>query len=302
MGIPDLNLLLVFDAIMHERNLRRAAERLGRSQPAVSQSVARLRDIFADQLFRRIPTGVEPTPRAEALWAEFREPLALLREQIAPATFDPRNVRAELRIGMADDVHAITFPEVVSSIRAQAPHVVLRAIETDHHAAWRQVRTGFVDLVATVADAPPRGLAGKVLTNLRFVVLRRADIAPPLTLADYLGRSHVALGFSDDRLGYTDRRLEALGTARSVIAWTPRFATIPDLVIRTGAIATMPEPIARRYAASGAVGLSSCPFDLPEVPVWLGWHLRRQADPLNRWAREQVERVVLAALADMPSQ
>ena len=79
----DLNLLVVFDAVMAERNLRRAAERLGRTQPAVSQSVARLRDIFADRLFEKVPDGVRPTPRAEAIWSELRAPLHTIRRILA---------------------------------------------------------------------------------------------------------------------------------------------------------------------------------------------------------------------------
>lgn len=301
MSTPDLNLLLVFDAVMRERNLRRAAERLSRSQPAVSQAVSRLRDLFADQLFRRLPTGVEPTPRAEALWAEIEEPLARLRNQLAPELFDPLNVRAHLRLGLADDVHLLAFPELVSVMKASAPHVVLTAIEVDHQSVWSQVRSGLIDIGATVAPPPPKGLAGKVLLNQRFVVVHRADQASPVTLADYLKRHHVAIGFSDGRPGYVDARLEELGHTRQVVAWTPRFATLADLVIRTGSIATIPEPVARSFTRHGGVTIASCPLDLADVPVRLTWHLRRQADPLNRWARMQMEDVVTRSFDVCPS-
>lgn len=292
MIAPDLNLLLVFDAVMRERNLRRAAILLNRSQPAVSQAVARLRENFADQLFRRLPTGVEPTPRAEALWAEIEEPLSRLREQVAPESFDPLETRQCLRIGLADDVQILAFAELVSVIRAKAPHVVVAAIETDHQSVWSQVRSGLIDLGATVAPPPPRGLAGKVLLNQHFVVVHRADKMPPLNVEAYLERQHVAFAFSDGRPGYVDLRLEELGRSRTVIASTPRFTILGDLVIQTGAIATVPEAVARFLLRSGGLKLAPCPFDLIDVPVRLAWHLRRQADPFNRWARQQVETVI----------
>jgi DNA-binding transcriptional LysR family regulator len=297
MSVPDLNLLIVFDAVMRERNLRRAAIRLNRSQPAVSQAVARLRDLLADQLFRRTPAGVEPTPRAEAFWAEVREPIERLRDQLAPETFDPRAARGEVRIGLADDVLTLGFTTLVSMVRDEAPGLVLRAIETDHQSVWGQVRTGLIDMGVTVADPPPRGLAGSVLANQRFVVLHRADMAPPQTLATYVAGEHVSVSFSGGEPGYVDRRLEALGHRRSVIAWTPRFAAIPDLIARTGAIATLPEPIAAAFVVGGAVAMAACPFDLPEVSVWHCWHLRRQADPLNRWARGHIDAVMTQVLS-----
>jgi LysR family transcriptional regulator, mexEF-oprN operon transcriptional activator len=292
MSNVDLNLLLVFDAVMAERNVRRAAERLGRSQPAVSQSIARLRDLLTDQLFRRTPTGVDPTPRAEAIWAAVREPLAKLRAELAPNDFDPARAQGEVRIGMSDDVHLIAFPDIVSSIRAQAPNLLLRVTEVDHQSVWASVTSGLVDAAVTVAGQPPRGLAGKVIGRQRFVVVRRSDTAAPLSLDDYLARDHVAVSFSADQPGFTDQRLAALGRERRIIATTPHFAAILDLVIRTGAVATMPEAIARVYGRFGAVSLSPCPFELPEVPVMLCWHLRRQVDPQNAWLRAKMVEVL----------
>lgn len=288
----DLNLLIVFDAVMAERNLRRAAERLNRSQPAVSQSIARLRDLWTDQLFRRTPRGVDPTPRAEAIWQDIRAPLRELRARLSPSGFVPAQVRSELRLGLSDDVHTLAFAEIVSALRRAAPHLKLRLIEVDHQSVWPQVESGFVDLAVSVCEPAPKGLAARIIHNQDFVVVRRADLPPPRTLKAYLAQAHVAVGFSYEQMGYTDRRLEALGVARNVIAWTPRFAAIPDLIMRTGALATMPEPIARFFARSGGVALSPLPFAQASVSISLCWHLRRHTDPLNAWAREVIEKTV----------
>lgn len=289
---PDLNLLIVFDAIMSERNLRLAAERLGRSQPAVSQSVARLRDILGDRLFEKTPKGVKPTPRAEALWLDIREPLHVIGQALTHSEFDPAAIRADVTIGLADDVHDMAFAALVSHLREQAPGLVLRVWEVDHQSIWPGVGNGRVDLAVSVAPPPPRGLGATTLFEQRFMLLYRPDAVPPVTLDAYLRAAHVAVGFRNEEAGYTDQRLANMGHARKVIAWTPRFAAIPDLIARTGAIATMPEPIARCHAERFGLATARLPFDLDPVPVRLCWHERRRTDPLHMWLRGQVGDVV----------
>ncbi len=289
---PDLNLLIVFDAIMSERNLRLAAERLGRSQPAVSQSVGRLRDILGDTLFEKTPRGVRPTPRAEALWQEIRDPLHIITQALTHSDFDPSTIEQEVTIGLADDVHEIAFAHLVSQISEQAPGLILRVREVDHQSLWQDVGDGRIDLAVSVGPPPPKGLGASVLFEQPFLILHRPDISPPVSLKAYLKATHVAVGFREEEAGYTDQRLAAMGYNRKVIAWTPRFASIPDLVARTGAIATMPAPIAQWHAARFSLGVAGLPFNLDSVPVRLCWHERRRTDPLNTWLREQVRTVV----------
>lgn len=294
----DLNLLVVFDAVMVERNLRRAGDRLGRSQPAVSQAVARLRDLTGDRLFVKVPTGVEPTPRAEALWREVREPLRVIGAALDHRGFDPRAARGEVVLGLADDVHEMAFAALVSRLRAEAPGIVPRVVPTDHRVAWAQLGTGSVDLAVTVAPPPPRALGARVILDQGFVVVHRGDAAGPATLGRFLAATHVGVAFSDREPGYVDERLAAMGHTRHVIAWTPRFASIPELVRRTGALATIPEPIARHHLATAGAGLvlSPVPFALQPVPVRMGWHQRRRMDPLHEWVRGVVGGVVAERL------
>lgn len=291
VGPLDLNLLVTFDAVMSERNLRRAAERLGKSQPAVSHAVARLRDIIGDVLFEKIPTGIAPTPRAEALWEEVRDPLRVIAQALDHRGFDPREVRSELVLGLSDDVHDLCFAWIAGQVRTAAPHLALRIVETDHRTVWSQVSDGAVDLAVTVAGPPPRGMGATVIGEQRFVLLHRSDQMPPTTLESYLSAPHVAVGFSDRSAGYVDERLAAMSRSRRIVAWTPRFVAIPDLVRSTGALATMPEPFARAHAKNG-LSVATVPFDVQPVPVRLCWHQRRRTDPLNEWAREIVSETV----------
>lgn len=291
VGPLDLNLLVTFDAVMAERNLRRAAEQLGRSQPAISHAVARLRDLTGDLLFQKVPTGVEPTPRAEALWEEVRDPLRTIAQALDNRGFDPRMTEGELVLGLSDDVHDLCFAELVGRVRVAAPRLALRVVEADHRTTWAQVGDGAVDVAVTVVGPPPRGMGASVIGEQRFVVLHRSDQTPPVTLDAYLSATHVAVGFADRSAGYVDERLAVIGRSRRIVAWTPRFVAIPDLVRRTGALATMPAPFARAHA-QGGLGIAPVPFDIQPVPVRLCWHQRRRTDPLNEWARALVTKTV----------
>lgn len=291
----DLNLLLVFDAVMAERNLRRAAERLGRTQSAVSQSMARLRDQFADRLFTKTPTGIEPTPRAEALWEEVRGPLAAMCAAVAPETFDPAAARGTITLGLSDDLELLAFGPITAQLLAEAPHLSVHATPVDHVSLARDIRDGRVDLAVSVAERMPRGIAREELYRQPFVVLRRADATKVATLKQYLRAPHVAAAFATGAPGFTDVRLAQLGHERRLIATTPRFAALAGLIEATGALATMPGPLARLLARRGGLAIDPVPFDLPAVPVALLWHERRRAEPLHVWLRRHVRAAVLQA-------
>lgn len=294
----DLNLLLVFDAVMTERNLRRAGELLGRTQPAISQSVARLRDVFADRLFLKTPTGIVATPRAEALWRELAEPIARVRAVAAPRDFAASSVEGDLHVGFSDDLELIAFADVMESLRRQAPKARLKAVEIDHASAPAALDEGRIDVALTVAEAA-RGIGREELFRQPFVILHRKSDSAPATLAMYCARVHVAVGFSGGAPGYTDRWLEGQGRAREVVATTPRFASLPLIVAATDAIATLPGPVARLFARLHGLSVSPVPFALPAVPVCLLWHERRRHDPKNVWLRGLVRDAMTAARAKL---
>jgi DNA-binding transcriptional LysR family regulator len=122
----DLNLLRVFDAVMSEQNLTRAASRLAMTQPAVSNAIRRLRDALKDEIVIRTAHGVKPTPRAESLWPAVRRALAQLQEVVAPHTFDVSQATATFRLAMADATAALALPSLMRSIEKEAPGLSIR--------------------------------------------------------------------------------------------------------------------------------------------------------------------------------
>jgi LysR family transcriptional regulator, mexEF-oprN operon transcriptional activator len=293
MSKTDLNLLIAFDTIMSERNLRIAGERLGRTQPAMSGIVARLRDHFGDRLFVRTPTGVVPTPRAEAIWSDIRDPLAAIASVMAPVSFDPAGFCGEVTIGLSDDFELLVLPRLLTHLRAEAPGIHVRAIEVDHRSATDRILDGTADVVlSALASESVKGVARADLFRMPFVVLYEHDSPAPDTLANYVARDHVGIAFSDGDRGFVDgARLEA--GAGTLIAASPRFAAIPGLISATGGVATLPGPIALYLARSGSLATCPCPLPLPTVDVGVLWHERRRHDLANRWLREVVRETTL---------
>ena len=292
----DLNLLAVFDAVMSERNLRRAGERLNRSQPAISQAVARLRDVTGDRLFDRSPTGVVPTARAERLWAEIRDPLSHLREAMGTSPFDPARAEGEVAVALSDDARILVWPAIARAVLEAAPRLTLRAISTNHTSVWEDLTSGRADLALSVAGQPPPGLGTRILHQDGFVLLHRADAAPPRTARDYATRRHLALVFSREQPAYADEALDAAGESRRVAVRSDRFDALPDLVEALDAVVALPSLIAAHFASSRPLAVSDLPVPFPPAITKLCWSQKRRNDAQNAWLRDAVFRAAEARL------
>lgn len=282
----DLNLLIVFDAVMSERNLRKAGERLGRSQPSISQSIARLRDVTRDRLFVKTPTGVEPTDRAEVLWTQIRDPLAKLRTALVPQQFQPSKMTGELVLGLSDDVRILQWPTLAKQILAEAPIVTLRALDTNHLRVWDDLRHGRIDLAITVAGQPPPGLGARIVHQDDFVLLHREGLSAPKTAKDYARLRHLALVFGDEQPAYADEALGAEGMVRRVIARVSRFDALPDMVRELDAVVALPRMLAEHFAAQYGLAYSPLPVPFPPAILKLCWNEKSRNDPRLSWLRD----------------
>jgi DNA-binding transcriptional LysR family regulator len=297
MSKVDLNLLVAFDTIMSERNLRLAGERLGRTQPAMSAVVARLRDHFGDRLFVRTPTGVMPTLRAEAIWADIRDPLARIADTMAPISFDPHTFAREVSLGLSDDLELLVLPDLLTRLRKDAPNVRIRAVEVDHRSANSAIIDGTADIVlSALSPDTVKGVARVNLFRIPFVVLHDGTAPTPDILSRYVGRDHVGIAFSDGDRGFVDGLRIAAG-AEPLVAASPRFAAIPGMIRATGGIATLPGPIAIYFARTAGLQTCACPLPLPTVDVGVLSHERRRHDPADVWVRGIVRETALAVRA-----
>jgi len=281
----DLNLLLVFDAVMSERNLRKAGEKLGRSQPSISQAVARLRDLTGDQLFDRSTTGVIPTARAEILWTEIRDPLAQIRQTFTPSVFSPGKLVGESVFGLSDDVRILYWSRLAQRVHNAAPDMTLRAIDTNHTSVWQDLKRGKFDLALTVAGQPPPGFGAKILFQDQFCLLTTPHAEPPRTLEAYADCKHLALVFTDEQPAYADEAVGAHGLSRNVVARVSRFDALPGLIESLDAVVALPSAIAEYFAQTYNLVTHPLPIELPPAILKLCWNEKNRNDLKHTWLR-----------------
>lgn len=295
---PDLNLLLVFDALMMERHVGRAAQRLHRSQPAVSQALARLRDLYGDALFTRCARGLAPTLRAQQIWAEVQDPLQRLRDTFAPRGFDPATARLRMTFGAADDVELLLLPGLITALRHKAPDARFDVQPTDWQVASDDLLRGKFDIAFTIAPDGPIGIERETLMETGFSRLYDPAMVTPANpaLPWYLDSEHVVVTFSDGRPTFISDYFRALGQPRRRAVSTRSILSTPHYVMGTRAVATMPTPIAQLLAQR--YGLASVPLPLEawRIDYSMLWHKKRVSDPMLQWVLEEIRRWALISL------
>jgi DNA-binding transcriptional LysR family regulator len=288
----DLNLFVVFEALMAEGGVTRAARRLGVSQPAVSEALGRLRQLMGDELFVRTPRGMVPTARAVAAADTVREALAALQQAAqAGAPFDPARAGETFRICADGYAEMVVLPALVSRLRVQAPGMNLRMVAADSRAAIGLLDAGEAELAI---DAFDRGLPKRFdrieLLRERAVCLSRKGhptlAQGGLTLGAYVELPHVAGSITGSvNRAVVDRALAAIGKRRRVALTVTNYLVLLAVLSETELIATQPERIARRLAALGGLDLHEPPLALPSWSVDLVWGRGAARDPAAAWLR-----------------
>ena len=275
----DLNLLRVFDAVMAERSLTRAAHKLALTQPAVSNALRRLREALGDELLRRSGTGVEPTPRAQALWPVVQTALAQLEGALAPERFEP---------ALADNSFAL-LPHMVRILAAEAPSVSVRVLPLATRDPRRLLDDEAADLAigyfpAVLADLTARNQTGDAVSYAHqrvydgeYVCLMRKNhplAAGPLTLDQYCAARHLLVSFSGRPYGFTDEALAALGRERRIVLTVNQFFTAGRVVANSDLLTVLPLHFFGVTGLEGTLVWRPLPLQLPTVHVDALWHVR----------------------------
>lgn len=284
----DLNLLLTFRALLQERSVTRAAERLFLGQPAVSGSLKRLRKTFGDELFVRTPHGIEPTPRALELAREIEPFLQSLHRTVTqPPAFDPAHAQRVFRVGVSDSLEVVLMPEIVGRLAASAPGVRLIARSTDSTRAAAMLDEGAIELAIGVFPECAPWQQRRPLFPWRFVSLYNPRLIKTrrkhLSMEEFLKHRHVLTSFSAGLKGFIDERLDMLGFNREVVFSSSAFATTPFIVRRTPVIATVPDFIGRVWCDTLDLAMSPLPFDVPGYEVSLMWTKAHDREPGLAW-------------------
>ena len=294
----DFMLLLVLSEGVRRRKLSDVASRIGVTQTAVSHSVARLRDIFEDELFIRRPHGVEPTARAVQLATQAEEVLEHAGAMLAdPAPFDPAQVTRTLRIA-ALDFEVTLLSRTIEALSREAPGITLQFRGLGREEALAALDRDEIDLWVGFARDLPRTLECEALFEEGYAVIARADHPRlgerrTLDLDAYCAEGHVVAAPGGTTGGIVDKTLRAKGRSRHVAVLTPGFLPTFDVVARSDLIATVPERLARAQAENFGLVVREPPAAPRPFTVSASWHRRARRDPAVRWLVERVS----AALA-----
>jgi len=293
----DLNLLLVFTALLRERSVTRAAQRLHLGQPAVSAALSRLRAFTGDELFVRTPGGMEPTAHALAL-AESLKPVleGLAQTLFRPASFDPASSERCFTLGVFDIGEVVLGPSLLAQMEQQGRGLRLALRPADRVSAAGLLDSGAIDLAMADFGEVASWHRKQPLYQEHFLCIydpRQVKLAPPLALDDYLALPHLLTSFSAGFSGFADEMLAARGLARRVVLATTRFTTLPFVLAEFPSLATLPARAAHAYARRLDLALSPLPFDMPAVDIALCWHARSDTDAGHLWFRELVARTAL---------
>ena len=303
----DLNLLRVFDRVMADGSLTRAAAELAMTQPAVSHALKRLHAAVGEPLFVRTAFGMKPTARAEALWPQVRDALASLRDALAPERFDPHAGSAAFRLAMADATAAMLTPPLMALLQAEQARVSVRVLPLTTRDPRRLLLQGEADMAighfpvavaALTAEGPSSGLRQQHLYESRYVcVMRRGHplAERALTLDDYCAADHLLVSFSGRPQGLMDQALAALGRRRHIVLTVNQFFTAGRVVSRSDLLTVLPAHFVSATGYADQLVMRELPFQMDPVSVQMLWPLRLDADPGQRWLRE---RLLKAATVD----
>ncbi len=294
----DLNLLLALDALLEERHVTRAAERLGLSQPAVSNALGRLRDVFGDDLLVRGRAGMEPTPRALELAAPVRRLLRQAERLLeSEAGFDPALCRRHFTVRMSDLLGHLVLPACIARIAAEAPSVAIDILHLPPAATLDALERDELDLALSMGLAHGASIrAQPLLPDHMVCVLRKGHPAAArlLTGERFLALRHVRVAISPTDSRFVDDVLAAEGKRRQVAMTLPHWLVVPEVLRATDLAAVMSSRLARAFVdrpGSGLV-LRDVPFASSCFDWTLYWHARHDSNAAHAWLRRLVAEVV----------
>jgi LysR family transcriptional regulator, nod-box dependent transcriptional activator len=292
----DLNLLIALDALLHEKNVTRAAERVFISQPAMSAALQKLREYFEDQLLVRVGRDMQLTPRGLSLVGPVRDALLQIQATLGTqATFDPRTVQRTFTLIVSADALLRVMPAVLQRLSREAPGIRCH-VEHFSETTLSRLEYGDADLYIGLNSLRLFGLR-EFPESLRTVELRpvrwlcavakdHPTVGDTLTEEQYLALPHVFGWPSGHTVPLEELVRRLLSANLDVRATTQGLLEIPFMLTGTQLVATLPEDLARHLARLAPIKLLPVPFETPDTREVVIWHRRNEPDPGHAWLRE----------------
>ncbi|SHH21028.1 LysR family transcriptional regulator [Marivita hallyeonensis] len=285
----DLNLLVTFEALMDTGSVTKAAEKVGRTQSAVSHALARLRDQVGDPLMVKVGSKMQPSPFALQMIKDVRPILRQIEQVVAPPrAFDPETSTRRFRVA----VPAITalIAEVFARVNKEAPNVAVEWVGLGPH-LYQAVADEEIDLALLGADTPlPEGLMEQVMPTLKRYTYMRKDhpAAENWNKQAWLDWPHVMVGLSNAARQTVEDKIKRDGLERRIGAHLPEFSGVAPLLARTNMLGTSAQLFMAQDVQTYGLIAKTPPIDLPDITFRFFWSARLSQDPGSKWLRSLV--------------
>lgn len=290
-NFADTKLLIVFDAVMREKSLTRAAQHVGMSPPAVSLALKRLRYLLDDKLFVRTPGGVSPTPRALELAEPVRAVLHQLQTVFEPLEFSPQKATHTIHVASSNQCAVLVLPKLHERLRAQAPGISLLVRPNRPQTFIQQLDEGEIHIALGIMQDIPRRISHVPLYQDKFVCVMRPGhplAGKKLTVKNYLTADHISMSNHGETAYLLDKVLEKRGVTRRVVTTINQLFLGPVYLEKIDAILTMQSRTVRNLSFYDGLYVTPPPFNLGSFDVHLAWPKAFDQHPAHAWIREQI--------------
>jgi DNA-binding transcriptional LysR family regulator len=286
----DLNLLVVFNQLLMDRRVSTTADKLGLSQPAVSNALKRLRVLLKDELFVRTARGMEPTPYALNLVEPMGYALDTLQNALNQRdSFDPATSERTFTLGLTDIGEIYFMPTLMETLSRVAPRIKISTLRHNSGHLSEDMASGNVDIAVGLLPGLTTGFFQRRLFKQRYVCLFRQGHPTahnPISLAQFKSLAHVGVTSANTGHSEVDEWLTRKGIARHIQLHVPHFVAVGHILQSSDLIATVPERFAQKCAEPFQLETSPLPFKLPDIAINLFWHAKYNREPANMWLRQ----------------
>lgn len=285
----DLNLMNVLYAVLAEGSVTRAAHRLALTQPAVSNALGRLRHIMQDELFIKVPGGIEPTAKALEIWPDLQEAMDKIRKIALPQLFSPTKTNLTFNVALTETLISRILPDFTARFLKEAPQAKLHFHVHSNPSSINGLERGVLDCAIGMFPALDAELAVEPLLKDQYVCIWRRDhpdLAAPVSKEAFLSARHVLVKQATGQVGIVDKWLGQAGIARDISLVVNRAEEAIEIVRRSDLAAAVPQSFVQSYCDNRDLVVSVLPFETQNIVYKMAWHQRTERDPARSWLRQ----------------
>lgn len=288
----DLNLLTIFDAIMAEGQMSKAAERLHMTQPAASHALKRLRQTFDDELFIRTRQGMKPTARAAEIAEPIREVLEIIQDTLdTDLAFDPTLSDRPFNIAFGRYGELILLPRLLNKVNEYDTAISIHSYLDDQATGVELVKDGDIDFCFDFVNPEDSRLDSCLFNEQELVVIARRNhprLSEHITVEQYFSERHVVMSFGSERRGRLQQFMSEQGGTRKILAEVNQYIAAPTVVMQTDGIAIVPRQMAEFFLYKNELTILPFPFDVPPLAIYLIWHKSMNRDKGHQWLKDLI--------------